>query len=90
MAADAGLPDSLSPLVLRKSMGCGPAEAGCTSHENTAASGHRPLAEVTSYTIEAGRTGIAQRAVDQPDRIETGTKTVKTRPRGLTILSAGD
>ena len=48
-----------------------------TPHEIMAISGHRSLAEVTRYTVEAGRKGLAQRAVDRLDRIETRTETVK-------------
>lgn len=77
MAVEAGLPDGLSPHGLRKSTCRRLAEAGCTPHEIMAISGHRSLAEVTRYTIEAGRRGLAQRAVDRLDRIETRTDTVK-------------
>lgn len=77
MVKEAGLPEGLSPHGLRKSTCRRLAEAGCTPHEIMAISGHRSLAEVTRYTIEAGRKGLAQRAVDRLDRIETGTRTVK-------------
>lgn len=77
MAIEAGLPDGLSPHGLRKSTCRRLAEARCTPHEIIAISGHRSLAEVTCYTIEAGRRGLAQRAVDRLDRIETRTDTVK-------------
>lgn len=77
VAREAGLPDGLSPHGLRKATCRRLAEAGCTPHEIMAISGHRSLAEVTRYTVEAGRKGLAQRAVDRLDRIETRTETVK-------------
>jgi integrase len=77
MAVGAGLPDGLSPHGLRKSTCRRLAEAGCTPHEIMAISGHRSLAEVTRYTIEASRRGLAQRAADRLDKIETRTDAVK-------------
>lgn len=77
MTREAGLPDGLSPHGLRKATCRRLAEAGCTPHEIMAISGHRSLAEVTRYTVEAGRKGLAQRAVDRLDKIETRTETVK-------------
>jgi integrase len=77
VAREAGLPDGLSPHGLRKATCRRLAEAGCTPHEIMAISGHRSLAEVTRYTVEAGRKGLAQRAVDRLDRIEPRTETVK-------------
>lgn len=71
------LPDGLSPHGLRKATCRRLAEAGCTPHEIMAISGHRSLAEVTRYTVEAGRKGLAQRAVDRLDKTETRTKIVK-------------
>lgn len=65
MTREAGLPDGLSPHGLRKATCRRLAEAGCTPHEIMAISGHRSLAEVTRYTVEAGRKGLAQRAVDR-------------------------
>ena len=77
VAREAGLPDGLSPHGLRKATCRRLAEAGCTPHEIMAFSGHRSLAEVTRYTVEAGRKGLAQPAVDRLDRIETRKETVK-------------
>ena len=77
VAREAGLPDGLSPHGLRKATCRRLAEAGCTPHEIMAISGHRSLAEVTRYTVEADRKGLAQRAVDRLDRIEPRTETVK-------------
>lgn len=71
------LPDGLSPHGLRKATCRRLAEAGCTPHEIMAISGHRSLAEVTRYTVEAGRKGLAQRAVDRLGKIETRTEIVK-------------
>lgn len=73
MAREAGLPDELSPHGLRKATCRRLAEAGCTPHEIMAISGHRSLAEVTRYTIEASRKDLAKRAVASLDRIETRT-----------------
>lgn len=76
VAREAGLPDGLSAHGLCKATCRRLAEAGCSLHEMMAISGYRSLAEVTRYTIEAGRKGLAQRAVDRLDRIETGTESV--------------
>ncbi len=77
MTREAGLPDGLSPHGLRKATCRRLAEAGCTPHEIMAISGHRSLAEVTRYTVEAGRAGLGQRAVDRLDKTETRTESVK-------------
>lgn len=60
---EAGLPDKLSPHGLRKATCRRLAEAGCTPHEIMAISGHRSLAEVTRYTVAAGRKDLAMRAM---------------------------
>lgn len=70
---EAGLPDNLSPHGLRKATCRRLAEAGCTPHEIMAISGHKSLAEVTRYTVAAGRRDLAKRAIASLDRTETGT-----------------
>lgn len=70
---EAGLPDGLSPHGLRKATCRRLAEAGCTPHEIMAISGHKSLAEVTRYTVAAGRKDLAKRAIASLDKTETGT-----------------
>ncbi|WP_294929282.1 tyrosine-type recombinase/integrase [uncultured Paracoccus sp.] len=70
---EAGLPDKLSPHGLRKATCRRLAEAGCTPHEIMAISGHKSLAEVTRYTVAAGRKDLAKRAIASLDKTETGT-----------------
>lgn len=70
MVREAGLPDKLSPHGLRKATCRRLVEAGCTPHEIMAISGHRSLAEVTRYTVAAGRKDLAMRAIASLDRKE--------------------
>lgn len=63
MTREAGLPDGLSPHGLRKATCRRLAEAGCTPHQIMAISGHRSLAEVTRYTVAAGRKELATQAM---------------------------
>lgn len=60
---EAGLPDGLSPHGLRKATCRRLAEAGCTPHQIMAISGHRSFAEVTHYTVAAGRKELAAQAM---------------------------
>lgn len=64
------LPDGLSPHGLRKATCRRLAEAGCTPHQIMAISGHRSLAEVTRYTVAAGRKDLAAQAMLALDRKE--------------------
>jgi len=68
---EAGLPEKLSPHGLRKAICRRLAEAGCTSHEIMAISGHKTLAEVDRYTKAANREKLAQSAM----RALGGTRT---------------
>ena len=63
MVREAGLPDGLSPHGLRKATCRRLAEAGCTPHQIMAISGHKSLAEVTRYTVAAGRKDLAAQAM---------------------------
>lgn len=63
MVREAGLPDGLSPHGLRKATCRRLAEAGCTPHQIMAISGHKSLAEVTRYTVAAGRKELAAQAM---------------------------
>lgn len=60
---EAGLPDGLSPHGLRKATCRRLADAGCTPHQIMAISGHKSLAEVTRYTVAAGRKNLAAQAM---------------------------
>ncbi|WP_354595950.1 tyrosine-type recombinase/integrase [Rhodovulum tesquicola] len=70
MVREAGLPDGLSPHGLRKATCRRLAEAGCTPHQIMAISGHKSLAEVTRYTVAAGRKDLAVQAMLALDRKE--------------------
>lgn len=70
MVREAGLPDGLSPHGLRKATCRRLAEAGCTPHQIMAISGHRSLAEVTRYTVAAGRKDLAAQAMLALDKKE--------------------
>ncbi|WP_062017988.1 tyrosine-type recombinase/integrase [Gluconobacter japonicus] len=50
---EAGLPAGCSPHGLRKAAARRLAEAGCTTHQIAAITGHRSLAEVARYTQAA-------------------------------------
>lgn len=63
MVREAKLPDGLSPHGLRKATCRRLAEAGCTPHQIMAISGHRSPAEVTRYTVAAGRKQLASQAM---------------------------
>lgn len=67
------LPDGLSPHGLRKSTCRRLAEANCTPHQIMAISGHRSLAEVTRYTVAAGRKDLAAQAMLALDKTKTRT-----------------
>jgi Phage integrase family len=60
---EAGLPMGLSPHGLRKAFCRQGAEAGLTPHQSMAISGHKNLAEVTSYTEAADRARLAKEAM---------------------------
>lgn len=61
----AGLPDACCPHGLRKAATRRLAEAGCTTHEIMAVTGHQSLEEVERYTRAAGRRGLAARAMQR-------------------------
>lgn len=59
----AGLPKGCSPHGLRKAAARLLAEAGCTSHQIAAITGHRTLAEVERYTRAVEQKRLAQEAM---------------------------
>lgn len=63
LVREASLPDGLSPHGLRKATCRRLAEEGCTPHQIMAISGQRSLAEVTRYTVTAGRKQLASQAM---------------------------
>lgn len=67
-AAAAGIAAGLSPHGLRKAAARRLAEAGCTTHEIAAITGHRTLAEVDRYTKEANQADLAKAAVTRLGR----------------------
>jgi integrase len=58
----AGLSDELSMHGLRKATARRLAEAGCTTHEIAAITGHRTLSEIERYTREAEKARLARAA----------------------------
>lgn len=60
---DAGLPKGCSPHGLRKAAARLLAEAGCTTHQIAAITGHKTLAEVERYTRAVEQKRLAQEAM---------------------------
>ncbi|WP_348770930.1 tyrosine-type recombinase/integrase [Niveispirillum sp. SYP-B3756] len=60
---EAGLPDGLSAHGLRKAVARRLAEAGCTTHQIAAVTGHKTMKEVERYTQEANREQLAEVAI---------------------------
>jgi integrase len=56
----AGLPDQLSLHGLRKAAATRMANAGCSTHEIAAVTGHKTLSEVQRYTAEAEKKRLAE------------------------------
>ncbi|GBQ04956.1 tyrosine-type recombinase/integrase [Saccharibacter floricola] len=56
----AGLPEGLSPHGLRKAAARRLAEAGCSTHQIAAITGHATLSEVARYTIAADQERLAR------------------------------
>jgi integrase len=61
----AGLPSDSSPHGLRKAACRRLAEAGCTTHQIMAVTGHKALAEVETYTQAVRQKMLAEQAVGQ-------------------------
>lgn len=68
--ADAGLPARCSPHGLRKAAATHLAEAGCSSQEIQAITGHASLAEVERYTRAVDQEKMAEIAVAKRDQAE--------------------
>lgn len=62
---EAGLPERCSPHGLRKAVARRLAEAGCSTHEIAAITGHKTLAEVGRYTRAASQPTMAKSGVDK-------------------------
>ncbi|MEN3176398.1 tyrosine-type recombinase/integrase [Gluconobacter sp. OJA] len=62
---EAGLPAGCSPHGLRKAAARRLAEAGCTTHQIAAITGHRSLAEVARYTRAAEQVELARSAMSR-------------------------
>lgn len=60
---EAGLPKGCSPHGLRKAAARRLAEAGCTSHQIAAVTGHKTLSEVERYTRAVEQKKLAQEAM---------------------------
>lgn len=59
----AGLPAGLAPHGLRKAAARRLADAGCTTHQIAAVTGHRTLSELQIYTAAADQTRLAKAAI---------------------------
>jgi integrase len=78
----AEMPPECSFHGLRKAAITRLADAGCSVHEIAAISGHKTLKEIERYTKAADQAKLARSAMAR--RVEqTGTKTVKPEPTGL-------
>ncbi|WP_338147736.1 tyrosine-type recombinase/integrase [Neoroseomonas terrae] len=65
MAREAGIPSGLAPHGLRKAR-CRPlAEAGATTHQIAAVTGHKNLKEVETYTRAAEQARMAAQGMDR-------------------------
>uniref|UniRef100_UPI0038D197A4 tyrosine-type recombinase/integrase n=1 Tax=Gluconobacter japonicus TaxID=376620 RepID=UPI0038D197A4 len=62
---EAGLPPGCSPHGLREAAARRLAEAGCTTHQIAAITGHRSLAEVARYTRAAEQVELARSAMSR-------------------------
>ncbi len=62
---EAGLPDGLSPHGLRKAAARRLAEAGCSTHQIAAITGHASLSEVQRYTKAVDQRRIAKEAMER-------------------------
>ena len=75
--AKIGLPDGLNVHGLRKLAAASLADAGCTTHEIAAITGHKSLAMVELYTKSASQERLAKAAII---RLANGTETGKRIP----------
>lgn len=75
---DAGLPAGLNVHGFRKLAAANLAEAGCSTHEIAAITGHQSLSMVSLYTASARQTHLARAAIL---RLENGEANGKTREK---------
>lgn len=72
MVDQAGLPQRCCAHGLRKAAARRLAEAGCTTHQIAAVTGHKSLAEVQRYTIKAEQARLAREAMKGLGRVSHG------------------
>lgn len=84
--AAAGLPDRCVLHGLRKAASRRLADAGCTTHEIAAITGHKTLAEIQRYTVAAEQKTLARAAISRIEGNKRGAGIVKPRTRKLSNL----
>lgn len=70
----AGLPDRCSPHGLRKAAARRLAEAGCTTHQIAAITGHKTLSEISRYTKAVEQKKLAEAAISKLARVSNPKK----------------
>lgn len=70
-AHKAGLPSNSSPHGLRKAACSRLAEAGCTTHQIMAITGHRSISEIERYTRASNQKKLARNAMEKMDNANT-------------------
>jgi len=73
----AGLPDGLSPHGLRKAAARRLAEAGCSTHQIAAITGHATLSEVQRYTRAVDQEKLAREAMRRMENVKPKPDIVK-------------
>ena len=82
--AQAGLPKGCSPHGLRKAAARRLAEAGCTTHQIAAITGHRTLAEIVRYTRAVEQVRLAKTAMSMlGESVKPPGKSVKSENTDL-------
>lgn len=81
----AGLPDRCVLHGLRKAAARRLAEAGCTTLEIMAVTGHQSLKEVERYTVAASQVSRAQSAIEKVERNEKRPSNVKPGGKFYTV-----
>lgn len=74
---EAELPECCVPHGLRKAAARRLAEAGCTSKQIAAITGHKSLAEIERYTRKADQVKLARQAIEKQSGNKSGKPTLK-------------
>lgn len=82
-AEKAGLPAGCTPHGLRKAASRRLAEAGCTTHQIAAITGHKSLKEVERYTKSASQSGLAESAMATLRERQLSNQSVKPKKTSI-------